>query len=81
MPSLLLLLLLLLLSSLRDELAEKKLASENRLASLENEVATIEKMKDAAENDALNAAEKITSLGMIITIFTNTLHYYHLTIF
>ena len=53
---------------LRDELAEKKLAAENSLGSLEKEVSTIEKMKEAAENDALNAAEKITSLGMFITI-------------
>ena len=57
---------------LRDELAEKKLAAENSLASLEKEVSTIEKMKEAAENDALNAAEKITSLGMIITISTES---------
>lgn len=41
---------------------EKKAAAEHYLASLEKEVSTIEKMKEAVENDALNASEKITSL-------------------
>jgi hypothetical protein len=66
---------------LRDELAEKKLAAENSLGSLEKEVSTIEKMKEAAENDALNAAEKITSLGMVNTISIENYYYYYLTIF
>ena len=38
----------------------------------------IEKMKDAAENDALKDAEKVTSLGKMMII--NTVSYTHLTL-